>query len=250
MDSVLIVGARLCADRRFRMSLSEEFTVTEGREGLESLRSLIVTKPHAVVLDASHRLSEVLDLIKVMRAACDVAIIVLRDEEDRHFSTRILEAGADDCLPASVDSSEFLARLRSTIRRSKQQRQVEAGECVRTGALTVNRETREVYLNEARVSLTPTEFRLLEALSENVGRPVPHRVLLATVWGPEYIGDSHYLRIYVGYLRQKLEQDPRAPRYLLNEWGVGYRLAALPAQVDLRTEVVRQDDRVLVGAPA
>jgi two-component system KDP operon response regulator KdpE len=203
-------------------------------------------KPQAVVLEATQRLSEALELIRVMRAASDVAILVLRDEHERGLSTRILEAGADDCLPADIECSELIARLRSVIRRARPRLEPETGQTVRTGELVLNRETREVSLNGTRVWLTPTEFRLLDALAANLGRPVPHRALLANVWGAEYIGDTHYLRVYIGYLRQKLEQDSRVPRYLLNEWGIGYRLAALPVQVGLSGS----GERVVANEPA
>jgi two-component system KDP operon response regulator KdpE len=94
--------------------------------------------------------------------------------------------------------------------------------------LTIDREAHVVKRGSRVVRLTPTEFRLLEALALRVGKVAPHRFLLSTVWGDEYVDDTHYLRIYVGYLRQKLEDDPSRPVYLLNEWGTGYRLAAIP----------------------
>lgn len=249
MDSVLIAGSRLGANDRLCLALAEEFVVTNGPDGLESLRFLFSGKPQAVLLDATSRVAEIRELVRVIRAASDMAILVLRSEREPHAASLMLEAGADDCVPDSTDSRELVARLRAAIRRSKQQMQVQATDCVTTGALVVNRETREVYLSGVRVSLTPTEFRLLETLAMNVGKPVPHRALLSNVWGAEYIGESHYLRVYMGYLRQKLERNPRAPRYLLNDWGVGYRLAALPPEVDLPApQEVDRDERILVGA--
>ena len=83
---------------------------------------------------------------------------------------------------------------------------------------------------DTEVPLTPTEYRLLEALALRIGKVVPHRVLLSTVWGDEFVDDTHYLRIYVGYLRRKLEDQPAVPHYLINEWGTGYRLAMLPVE--------------------
>jgi two-component system KDP operon response regulator KdpE len=103
---------------------------------------------------------------------------------------------------------------------------------VQTGDLVIDREAKLVSKAGEQVSLTRTEYRLLDALAARVGQMAPHRFLLSTVWGDAFVDDTHYLRVYVGYLRQKLEDDPKHPQYLINEWGMGYRLAALPTRAE------------------
>jgi two-component system KDP operon response regulator KdpE len=140
-----------------------------------------------------------------------------------------------------VHVSEFVARVRAAVRRH--QREVEAatdGRVLRTGALIIDCDAETVTKHGEPVRLTRTEYRLLAALATHIGRVAPHRYLLSTVWGEEYVGDSHYLRVYMSYLRNKLEDNPAQPRYVLNEWGTGYRLAALaPAVEDMAPAEVR-----------
>jgi two-component system, OmpR family, KDP operon response regulator KdpE len=126
-----------------------------------------------------------------------------------------------------------VARLRATIRRYNRELELQADDAVvRTGALVVDRQSQRVSKCGIAVPLTRTEYRLLDALAVRLAQVAPHRYLLSTVWGEEYVDDTHYLRVYVGYLRAKLEDDPARPRYLVNEWGTGYRLALLPIETD------------------
>ena len=118
--------------------------------------------------------------------------------------------------------------LRAAIRRHRSEQSTGPAGIVRTGRITIDRQARLVYRDGETISLTPTEFRLIDALAAVAGEVASHAYLLSTVWGPEYVDDSQYLRAYIGMLRTKLEDHPRAPHYLRNEWGVGYRLALLP----------------------
>src|SRR5262249_47985462 len=140
-----------------------------------------------------------------------------------------LEAGADDVMPNRVAGEELLARIRATSRRATREVTPTPDQgLVRTGDLMIDRTKRLVTKAGRNVALSQTEYRLLDALASHVGRVAPHRFLLSTVWGDAFVDDTHYLRMYVGYLRAKLEDDPGQPTYLRNEWGTGYRLALLP----------------------
>jgi two-component system KDP operon response regulator KdpE len=183
-----------------------------------------------VVLDLNVRGIDGEELTLVIRALSDdIAIVVIAATPDPDVTVRVLDLGADDIIQKPCTGPELVARVSAAIRRAARQTEGhEQGLVVRTGELTIDREAHIVKKGNRAVQLTPTEFRLLEALALRVGKLVPHRFLLSTVWGDEFVDDTHYLRSYVGYLRQKLEDDPSRPVYLLNERGTGYRLAAIP----------------------
>jgi two-component system KDP operon response regulator KdpE len=230
MPNVVIVSAQRQERELLTERLVPEFTVTEAADGFSSLRMIFAERPQAVVIDAPQLGMDVLGFIRILHAAADVPILVLDSAVGHVAAARALEAGADDYLRQPFDYAELVARLRSAVRRqARQDELLEGSRVVRTGGLVIDREIQEVRRDGEQVRLTRMEYRLLDTLAQSVGRPVPHQLLLSTVWGPEYVGDSHYLRVYMGYLRRKLEADPRQPRYLLSEWGIGYKLAALPA---------------------
>ena len=142
------------------------------------------------------------------------------DEETEKVAA--LDAGADDYVTKPYAVGELLARLRAALRRAA----APAGEAptVRFGDVEVDLALREVRRGEAGVHLTPHEYGLLAELARHPGRVLTHRALLAAVWGPGYSGETHYLRVYMGNLRRKLEADPSRPEHLVTETGVGYRL--------------------------
>jgi DNA-binding response OmpR family regulator len=141
---------------------------------------------------------------------------------------RCFDAGADEYATPRCQTQEVDLRLRALFRRmacgasSKEERSVPP---IRVGDLEIDMERQLVRKRGNQVALSPTEFRLLATLAENCGRVIPAKALIARVWGNEYVAESHYLRLYVRYLRQKLEDDPGTPRYILNRWGAGYSLA-------------------------
>jgi len=139
-------------------------------------------------------------------------------------------------LTKSTPLGEVVARVRATLRRTGSRHQEEERAVIRTGAIEIDRTSRIVTKNGMPVQLSRTEYRLLDALALRIGQVAPHRLLLSNVWGGAFVDGSHYLRMYMGYLRQKLEDDPRHPRYLRNEWGLGYRLALLPARTEAEEE--------------
>jgi two-component system KDP operon response regulator KdpE len=165
------------------------------------------------------------DLLVLDRGWSGVPIIVLSARTDEADKVAALDAGADDYLTKPFGTGELLARVRANLRRPRTANGGEDLEPVfRFGEVEVDRTARLVRRAGAEVHLTPTEYRLLSVLVANAGRVLTQRQLLREVWGPSHGEQSHYLRIYMGHLRQKLEADPAQPRHLLTETAVGYRL--------------------------
>ncbi|WP_219211090.1 two-component system response regulator KdpE [Variovorax boronicumulans] len=186
-------------------------------------------QPDLVVLDLGLPDGDGLSLIRDVRGWSAVPIIVLSARVDEADKIAALDAGADDYLTKPFGTGELLARVRANLRRPRaaagSTATAEAGEPVfRFGEIEVDRAARLVRRAGVEVHLTPTEYRLLGVLVANAGRVLTQRQLLREVWGPSHAEQSHYLRIYMGHLRQKLEADPAQPRHLLTETAVGYRL--------------------------
>jgi two-component system KDP operon response regulator KdpE len=168
-------------------------------------------------------------VIRDVRGWSGVPIIVLSARSDEADKIAALDAGADDYLTKPFGVGELLARVRANLRRPRAamgdgRAAEEADPVFRFGAVEVDRHARLVRRAGAEVHLTPIEYRLLTVLMANAGRVLTQRQLLREVWGPSHAGQSHYLRIYMGHLRQKLETDPAQPQHLLTETAVGYRL--------------------------
>ena len=179
--------------------------------------------PDMVVLDLGLPDGDGIDFINDVRKWSAVPIIVLSARAGEADKIRALDAGADDYMTKPFGVNELLARIRSALRRQRSGA-VDVDGTISFGDVRIDMQARIVSRAGSRVHLTPTEYRLLAALAVNVGRVVTNRQLLAEVWGPANADNSHYLRIYMGHLRQKLEEDPARPRYLVTETAVGYRL--------------------------
>jgi two-component system KDP operon response regulator KdpE len=189
-------------------------------------------QPDLLVLDLGLPDGDGVTLIRDVRGWSTVPIIVLSARIDEAEKIAALDAGADDYLTKPFGTGELLARVRANLRRPRAVAGDDGsnsnhGEPVfRFGDVEVDRAARLVRRAGTEVHLTPTEYRLLTVLVANAGRVLTHRQLLREVWGPSHAEQSHYLRIYMGHLRQKLEADPAQPRHLLTETAVGYRLVA------------------------
>jgi two-component system KDP operon response regulator KdpE len=180
-------------------------------------------KPDLIVLDLGLPDGDGIELIGDVRGWSAMPIIVLSARSDEADKVAALDAGADDYLVKPFGVGELLARVRAALRRRA--RSGSESPIVQFGAVTVDLPNRRVTRNDADVHLTQIEFRLLAALLAHPGKVLTHRHLLREVWGPAYVEHNHYLRIYMGHLRQKLEADPAQPRFLLTETGIGYRFA-------------------------
>ncbi|RYF41607.1 MAG: two-component system response regulator KdpE [Comamonadaceae bacterium] len=188
-------------------------------------------KPDLLVLDLGLPDGDGLELIRDVRGWSAVPIIVLSARADESDKIAALDAGADDYLTKPFGVGELLARVRANLRRPRAAagaggHALEEDALFRFGEVEIDRTARLVRRAGAEVHLTPIEYRLLSALAANAGRVLTHRQLLREVWGPSHAGQNHYLRIYMGHLRQKLEADPAQPKHLLTETAVGYRLVA------------------------
>ena len=158
-----------------------------------------------------------------IRSWSSVPIIVLSVRSSEAQKVNLLELGADDYVVKPFGMAELLARVRVALRR--QMRAVSGEPTVTVGPLTIDLSARAVLLNEKRLTLTPKEYRLLQVLAQHAGNVVTHQHLLKEVWGSIHVHDTHYLRIFVRKLRQKIEPHPESPKILVTELGVGYRLA-------------------------
>jgi two-component system KDP operon response regulator KdpE len=213
--------------RRFvRASLEAEgWQVHEADSMRRGLIEAGTRKPDLLVLDLGLPDGDGLEVIHDLRGWSSVPIIVLSARADEADKVAALDAGADDYLTKPFGVAELLARVRANLRRPRQAPGApEGGAPFRFGQVEVDLRARLVRRGGAQVHLTPIEYRLLSVLVANAGRVLTHRQLLREVWGPAYSEQSHYLRIYMGHLRHKLEVDPAQPRHLLTETAVGYRL--------------------------
>ena len=185
-------------------------------------------KPDLLVLDLGLPDGDGLELIRDVRGWSAVPIIVLSARIDEADKIAALDAGADDYLTKPFGTGELLARVRANLRRPRRATGEEPEPQFRFGEVELDRTARLVRRAGVEVHLTPIEYRLLSVLAAHAGRVLTHRQLLREVWGPSHADQSHYLRIYMGHLRQKLEADPAQPRHLLTETAVGYRLLPDP----------------------
>ncbi len=213
--------------RRFvRAALEDEgWVVFEAATMQRGLIDAGTRTPDLVVLDLGLPDGDGIAFIADLRKWSSVPVIVLSARVGEADKIRALDAGADDYLTKPFGVGELQARVRATLRRQRQPGASPAA-LVRFGDVCVDLQARRITRAGQHVHLTPTEFRLLSVIVANAGRVVTNPQLLREVWGPSHAEDGHYLRIYMGHLRHKLEDDPAQPRYLLTETGVGYRLLA------------------------
>jgi two-component system KDP operon response regulator KdpE len=195
-------------------------TAATGQEGLITARN---RQPSLLILDLGLPDIDGQEVILRLRKWSEVPIIVLSARDQENEITQALDSGADDYLTKPFSTAVLMSRIKALLRRVAK---LPGGtqEFFQVGELKIELTKRRVFVGDQEVGLTPIEFNLLSVLVHHAGFVVTHRQLLEKVWGPSYIEHSHYLRVYMGQLRHKLESDPARPRYLLTEAGVGYRL--------------------------
>jgi two-component system KDP operon response regulator KdpE len=195
-------------------------TAMSGREALDKLRDLL---PDLVILDVMMPGMDGFETLREMRKVSNVPVIMLTARGEEDDKVRGLRLGADDYVPKPFSQRELSSRVQAVLRRAETPPLVAKTTVQVDDDLTIDFSRAEVFLKEQRVQLTPTEYRLLYHLASNPGRVLPYETILSKVWGMEYREEEHYVRLYVNYLRQKIEPDPGKPKYILTERGLGYR---------------------------
>ena len=202
------------------------FEVHEADSGKLGLIEAATRKPDLVILDLGLPDMDGVEVVKQLREWTSMPVLVLSARAMESDKVAALDAGADDYLTKPFGLGELLARIRVALRHAQSGAPQDNQGVFAVGTLRVDLPHRRVSIDGAEVHLTPIEYRLLATLVKNAGKVLTHRQLLKEVWGPSHVEHTHYLRIYMACLRQKLEADPARPRFLQTEAGVGYRLAA------------------------
>jgi DNA-binding response OmpR family regulator len=208
-----------------RMNLElEGHQVIEAHTGLEALEAVRTQLPDLILLDVMMPEIDGFETLRMLREFSNIPVIMLTAKGDENDKVYGLELGADDYVTKPFGPRELSSRIKAVLRRADMPSASPEQAILRIDDnLSVDFNQREVIVKGKRIKLRPTEYRLLYHLIENAGWTVPHDQLLAKVWGYEYRDEAHYVRLYVNYLREKIEEDPSNPRYILTERGVGYR---------------------------
>jgi len=234
-ELILVVDDEARIRRFIRMNLElEGYRVIEAHDGLEALDKVRTHLPDLVILDVMMPELDGFETLEMLREISNVPVIMLTVRADEGDKVRGLELGADDYVTKPFGARELASRIRAVLRRTRGGVTPEQAILRIDDRLSVDFNSQHVIVEGQRIKLRPTEFRLLYHLIENAGWVVPYEMLLAKVWGYEYREEIHYLRLYITYLRQKIEPDPSHPRYIFTERGTGYRF------VDFRKEGAAQ----------
>jgi|SRR3990172_1223276 len=192
-------------------------------DGLSGLRHLYEARPDLVILDVMMPRVDGWEMCRRIREVCDVPIVMLTAKVETADRVRGFDLGADDYITKPFDFPELLARVKAILRRTPAGGSKDKGIDYHNGDLQVDFDTYKVYSRGEWVRLSPTEFRLLAYLIRNNGQVVTRRQILTNVWGSDYVEEADYVKVYVRYLREKIEDDPRNPRFIITERGLGYR---------------------------
>lgn len=211
--------------RRFlRVTLqSEKYGVLEAETANDGLSQAATRNPDIVLLDLGLPDMDGLEVIEKLREWSTVPVIVISAREQEGDKIKALDRGADDYLTKPFGAGELLARIRVALRHAAPKSQDQGEPVFVAEELRIDFLKRQVYCGTREVHLTPIEYRLLTVLVRNAGRVMTHRQILKEVWGPLYVEQTHYLRVFMNQLRKKIEADSTRPRFLLNEPGIGYR---------------------------
>ena len=207
-----------------RMNLElERYRVIQASNGLDALDKVRDELPDLVILDVMMPDLDGFETLRILRETSDVPVIMLTVKSEEDDVVRGLRLGADDYVTKPFNPRELSSRVQALLRRAKLPTPIEKTAIEIDDHLTIDLARREVIVDGNRIQLRPTEYRLLYHLVNNAGWVMPHETLLQKVWGYEYRDETHYLRLYITYLRQKIEKDSSDPQYILTERGIGYR---------------------------
>ncbi len=219
---VLIIDDEPPIRKLLKVSLSAHgYEVHEAISGAEGVAQAAIVKPDLIILDLGLPDLDGKAVVRRLREWSDIPVLILtvRDQEKEKIDA--LDAGADDYITKPFSVGELLARMRVSLRRA-----AHAGDepIIVCGNLSIDLAQRRVLVENQEIKLTPTEYEIMKILAQNSGKVLTHRQLLKAVWGDTYSDDTHYIRVYIGQLRRKIEPNPTQPHYIITESGVGYRL--------------------------
>jgi len=224
-EQILLVEDEPQMRRFLRITLQNQgYRLIETATGQEGLVQAAARNPDVVLLDLGLPDLDGLVVTERLREWTQTPIIVISAREQELDNVKALDAGAEDYLTKPFSAGELLARIRVALRHAVRQRSGQSEPVFEYDGLRVDLAQRRVSIHDREVHLTPIEYKLLMVLIRHAGKVVTHRQLLLDVWGPAYVSEVQYLRVYMTQLRHKLETDPARPKFFLNEPGVGYRL--------------------------
>lgn len=221
---ILVVDDEKGLVKIIHLNLEQDgFDVIEAYNGSQAMEKLRTTLPDLVLLDIMMPDTDGFTVLKMIRQIGSIPVIMLTAKGEEDDKIKGLELGADDYVTKPFSPRELTSRIRAVLRRGDFSRDEESGKINVDDRLTIDFDRHEVWVEGELVQLRPTEYRLLYHLVQNAGWVLTHDQILNKVWGYEYENEPHYVRLYINYLRKKLEIDPANPQYILTERGVGYR---------------------------
>lgn len=236
---ILVVDDEERMVRFIRLNLEHDgFRVIEAFNGTQAINKVRSNLPDLVLLDIMMPDIDGFEVLRIIREVSTIPVIMLTAKGEEDDRVRGLELGADDYITKPFSPRELVSRVKAVLRRTETTSGATHGVIEVDSRLKLDFDRREVWVNDELVQLRPTEYRLLYHLVQNAGWVISHDQLLAKVWGYEYRDEPHYVRLYINYLRKKLEEDPSNPKYILTERGVGYRF------VDYRRKSLDEPEKV------
>jgi two-component system KDP operon response regulator KdpE len=223
---ILVIDDEPRMIRFIRMNLElEGYHVIEASDGIQALEQVRKHLPDLVIMDVMMPRMDGFEALRLLREISTVPVILLTVKDEEEDRIHGLELGADDYITKPFSPRELVSRVNAVLRRADWPAPTPRSVLQIDERLSVDFNRHQVIVDGERIDLRPTEYRLLSHLIQNAGWVVPHETLLAKVWGYEYRDETHYLRLYINYLRQKIEQDPSNPQYIMTERGIGYRFS-------------------------
>jgi DNA-binding response OmpR family regulator len=201
------------------------YEVFTAGDGVEGMRRVFSSRPDIVILDANIPKMDGWEVCRRIRDMSDIPVLMVTVNGQKSDKLKGFTMGADDYLPKPVDFHELVARVQAILRRTRMVTRDNKPSTFNNGDIEVDWGSRQVWVRGERVKLSPTEFKIMSCLIKSRGWIVTHEQLLEKAWGPNYIGDKSFVKLYIRYLRQKIEQDPHKPQIIMTERGVGYYFA-------------------------
>lgn len=227
-QKILVVDDEERMARFIRLNLEHDgFQVVEAYKGQQAMDKLRTTLPDLVLLDIMMPDLDGFEVLKMIREVSKIPVIMLTAKGEEEDKVKGLELGADDYITKPFSPRELVSRVKAVLRRFEGPGEGSEEVIEVDDRLKIDFGRREIWVEGKLVNLRPTEYRLLYHLVQNAGWVLTYDQILSRVWGYEYRDESHYVRLYINYLREKLEKDPANPKYILTERGVGYRFIDL-----------------------